>query len=376
MKRFILVILLYVVLNVYIGLHGSYLLSLYSMNDLSFTIVYWVLFWIVAFSYLLARIRLLPLLIKRLLKVIGSYYFGILSFAIIVLPIVDIVGWFLRMSDYDAINYVPIMSTVVLILLIILLLRGSWNAWNPIVRTYEISVDKQAGDMKEIKIAVASDLHLGNIVGNRHLGRLVEYMNAIKPDLILLPGDVLDDDIEPFIRNRMSDTLKQLKAQFGIYAVLGNHEYYGGQIEEYVQRMSAIGIRVLRDEYVFVNDAIHIVGRKDKTAESFEPTGRISIPELLSGLDVTRPVILMDHQPHHLSKAAEAGVDLMLSGHTHKGQFAPNHFITRRIFELDWGYLLKDKMHVVVSSGFGTWGPPIRLGSRSEIVEIVVRFQS
>jgi predicted MPP superfamily phosphohydrolase len=140
--------------------------------------------------------------------------------------------------------------------------------------------------------------------------------------------------------------------------------------------MSRIGIPVLRDESVLVNDALYIAGRKDKTAESAAQGGRLSVSSLLSELDADRPIILMDHQPYHFDKAAAAGVDLMLSGHTHRGQFAPNHWVTRRIFELDWGYLIKDKMHVVVSSGFGTWGPPIRLASRSEIVEIKVQFKS
>ena len=84
----------------------------------------------------------------------------------------------------------------------------------------------------------------------------------------------------------------------------------------------------------------------------------------------------MDHQPYHLDKAADAGADVMLSGHTHRGQMAPNHLITRRLFELDWGYLRKGNLHAIVSSGFGTWGPPIRLGSRSEIIELTIHFKS
>ena len=96
--------------------------------------------------------------------------------------------------------------------------------------------------------------------------------------------------------------------------------------------------------------------------------------ELTAGLDPDLPVILMDHQPSALREIAEAGVDLSLSGHTHRGQMAPNHWITRRIFELDWGYKRIGGLHAFVSSGFGTWGPPIRIGSRNEILSITVRF--
>jgi predicted MPP superfamily phosphohydrolase len=202
---------------------------------------------------------------------------------------------------------------------------------------------------------------------------MVREINGMQPDIILLAGDVLDDSIEPFIRNNMSEQLKQLKARHGVYAVLGNHEYYGGSIDEYTTLMRSIGIQVLQDEVV-ETAGIYIVGRKDKTAESM-PGGRKSVAALLDNLDHTRPVIMMDHQPTGFDLAAKAGVDVLLSGHTHRGQIAPNHFITKRLFELDWGYLLKDKLHVVVSSGYGTWGPPIRLASRSELIRLEVLLE-
>ena len=82
----------------------------------------------------------------------------------------------------------------------------------------------------------------------------------------------------------------------------------------------------------------------------------------------------MDHQPYAFGTAADAGADLLLCGHTHRGQFAPNHLITRRLFELDWGYMRKSALHVLVSSGFGTWGPPIRLFSRSEVLFVTLNF--
>lgn len=109
---------------------------------------------------------------------------------------------------------------------------------------------------------------------------------------------------------------------------------------------------------------------------SMDPDGRMSVEELLSRTDRAKPIIMMDHQPYQFGIAAQAGVDLLLCGHTHRGQFAPNHLITKRLFELDWGYMRKDDLHVVVSSGYGFWGPPIRLASRSEIVLIELTFAS
>ena len=371
---FVLILLTYLAINIYIGWHGLYALSYFSANIIH--TVYWVIFFVVAFSYLFGRIKVLPGSIRRFMQLIGSYYFAVMEFAIILLPLADLVAWFSRIADVPFNTYMPILIAAVSLLFLGLLVWGSWNAWVPIVRTYEIDIDKPAGDLQELRIAVASDLHLGNIVENRHLTRLVERVKDMQPDLVLLPGDVIDDVIEPFMRKEMSKVMSQLQAPFGIYAVPGNHDYYGGHIKEYVKQMEAIGIRVLQDESVLIHDSFYLAGRKDKAAETIDPAGRVSVQELLQDLNVTRPIIMMDHQPYHFDKAAAAGVDLLLCGHTHRGQFAPNHWITRRVFELDWGYMLKEKMHVIVSSGFGTWGPPIRLASRCEILELTVRFRS
>lgn len=299
-----------------------------------------------------------------------------MQFSVFLLLFIDLAAWSFKLSGFSSSFYMPVLVVAYIVILIALLIIGSYNAWSPIKRTYQININKKAGAFNELRIAVASDLHLGNIVGNRHLQKMVKQINALKPDLILLPGDVLDDVIEPFIRNNMKQTLKQLKARYGIYAILGNHEYIGGNIEQYVEQMKSIDIPVLRDEAVLIHDSFYIVGRKDKTAERSDPDGRLSIHDLLSSVDHTMPIIVMDHQPYQFDKSLASGVDLLLCGHTHRGQIAPNHLITKKLFELDWGYLLKEHMHVVVSSGFGSWGPPIRLGSRSEFIELVVRFNS
>jgi predicted MPP superfamily phosphohydrolase len=374
LRRLSLIIMLYLIINFYLGWHGSILWRYIGEGELSLAL-YWILFTIVAFSYLLGRIRLLPKPVNRLLKVIGSYYFALLEFAFILLPFIDLAAWLMKLSGVQASNYIPILGLIAAIVLAILLLWGSRNAWTPIKRTYNLHINKKAIAHEQLRVAVVSDIHLGNLVGNRHLKRLVTMVEGMNPDLILLVGDVIDDDIEPFIRNRMSEMMKKLKAPLGVYAVLGNHEYYGGHIEEFVKQMNAIDIKVLRDESVLVNGEFYVVGRKDKTAQSADPGGRRTMDELLTELDLSLPVIVMDHQPYQFDKAAAAGADILLSGHTHRGQFAPNHWVTRRLFELDWGYLKKENLHVVVSSGFGTWGPPIRIASRSEVVELVVSFQ-
>ncbi|MDQ0194376.1 metallophosphoesterase [Paenibacillus wynnii] len=368
------VLIVLILVNVYIGYHLLILVQ-EGLPSIS-TGWFWSIFMLVAFAYVVGRIPL-PRSLKpvgRLFKVIGSYYLACMEFAVIMLPLADIFYGVLRLTGVQLDRYVIEAGITLVVLLIVFLVWGSINAWSSVVRTHSLQIDKSTGHSLPLTIAVASDLHLGNIVGNRHLKRLVKRINEMQPDLILLPGDVLDDSIEPFIRNRMDETLRQLKARYGIYAVLGNHEYYGGSIEQYTKVMDNIGIRVLQDEIVEVAGT-YIVGRKDKTADAMEAAGRLSVPELLSGIDLARPVIMMDHQPTGFDVAAKAGVDVLLSGHTHRGQIAPNHWITKRLFELDWGYLRKEKLHVVVSSGFGTWGPPIRLASRSEILKLDIMLE-
>jgi uncharacterized protein len=371
-----LTLIIYSCINFYIGWHVTEWLRVIGVKYIP--ALFWSLFGLIAFGYIGGRIQW-PSMIKpvgRLLKVVGSYYIFIMEMGFLLFLAGDLVGLFVRLAGSYTDNYTLYAGSTILAIILILLVIGSRNAWSPIVRHYDLTIDKPTESAhKEWIVAVASDLHLGNVVGRRHLRRLVDRVNAMEPDLILLPGDVIDDTIEPFIRNNMSEIFGELRAKYGIYAVLGNHEYYGGHIDSYLIEMNKIGIGVLRDETVEIAGSLYVAGRKDKTAESADPSNRLAVGELLSPLNLNKPVILMDHQPTKFSEAANAGADIMLSGHTHRGQFAPNHLFTRRIFELDWGYMRKGLMHVVVSSGFGTWGPPIRIGSRSEIIRLKIRLR-
>jgi hypothetical protein len=369
------VLALYTAVNYYVGWHGE--LMLRALGASRFTGICWALFAMAAFGLLLGRLPGMPGPAKRLLKVAGYCHFGVLQYGLLFLPLADAAYLAARPSSAapeDSGRLILLLGGAVMALMAILFARGVRNARSPVVRTYDLEVPKPAGHIRRLHIAVVSDLHLGHLVGNRHLDRLLREMDRLRPDLILLAGDVIDDDIEPYIRNRMGERMKRLKAPLGVYAVLGNHEYYSGKIEAFVKAMDNAGIAVLRDEAKLVGGALYVVGRKDKTAESADPEGRKPVASLIAPLDASRPVLVMDHQPTGYGEAEAAGVDVLISGHTHRGQMAPNHWITRRLFELDWGYKRRGNMHAVVSSGFGTWGPPLRLMSRSEIVLLRVRF--
>ena len=172
------------------------------------------------------------------------------------------------------------------------------------------------------------------------------------------------------IRQNLGETLRKINSRLGVFAVTGNHEYIGG-VEEACRYLGDHGITMLRDESVMIDDRVYIVGREDRSIGSGR---RKSLDDLLLRVDKSFPVILMDHQPFRLEEAENAGVDLQLSGHTHHGQLWPFNFITKKVYELSWGYKKKGNTHVYVSCGVGTWGPPVRTGNRPEIINMKLRF--
>ncbi|MBD2845798.1 metallophosphoesterase [Paenibacillus sp. IB182496] len=379
-RRALMLILLFTLvfaaLHFYIGLHGWWFLEALQAGLPQG--VYWPLLALVALAYVLARVleRYLPYPVFYMLKVVGSYWLGLLMYAVLLLPLADLAALALRLAGVPASTSVPLLGWIVVGALLAVLILGSLAAWRPVVRRYEASIAKPAGKLRSLRVVVASDLHLGTIMRNRQLRRFVERVNALQPELILLPGDILDDDLRPFVEQQMAATMRGLKAKYGVYAVLGNHEYIGGQPDEFARLMQEeAGVEMLLDRTVRVAEGVYISGRKDRSADAPRfGGGRLPLERLLADVDPRAPIILLDHQPYHLDQAAAAGVDVMLSGHTHRGQLAPNHLITRRLFELDWGYLRKGSLHAIVSSGYGFWGPPLRIGSRAELIELTLRF--
>ena len=267
-----------------------------------------------------------------------------------------------------------IMLVVSVVSVVGLVAGGFINARNPRVNTLEVHIPKKAGDMQEIRAVVMSDIHLGTLVGNGFFDRVVRKVKRLNPDIILLPGDILDEDLEPVLRQNIGETLRQLRAPLGVYAIMGNHEHIGGSANAYAY-LSDHGITVLRDSVVKINGGFYLVGREDRDKPRFSGQQRSSLEALLEQVDMQYPVILMDHQPFYLEKAAALGVDLQLSGHTHHGQLWPFNLITNAMYTVSRGYARIGEMHAYVSNGVGTWGPPVRIGNRPEIVQLHIRFE-
>jgi predicted MPP superfamily phosphohydrolase len=221
---------------------------------------------------------------------------------------------------------------------------------------------------------MVSDIHLGSLFGKQKVASMVDRINGLHPDLILLVGDILDEAQNPIFEDNTGEPLKMLKAPLGVYAVTGNHEYIGG-VNRAVNYIESLNIKMLRDTALLIDNEFYLAGREDRDINRFTEKQRKPLNEILQNVNHQLPVILLDHQPFGLNHAVENGVDLQLSGHTHHGQFWPINYLTNRIYEVSWGYKQKGNTHFYVSCGYGTWGPPIRIGNQPEIVNIKVKFK-
>ncbi len=255
-----------------------------------------------------------------------------------------------------------------LVLITVAMIVGNYKFNHPTVVNLEITTENPS-QHKELKIVAASDIHLGVSIDKKRLQQYVELINAQKPDIVLLAGDVSDNSTQPLINQNMAEEFRQIKAPLGVYAISGNHEYYAENPYTTSEYLKAAGITFLRDSAALVNNSFYIVGRDDRTNHK-----RKNLSDIVNGIDKTKPVILLDHQPFHLNEAQENGVDLQISGHTHNGQFFPGNLLVKKMYELGHGYMQKGKTHYYVSSGLGLWGPQYRIGTQSELVVINLSY--
>ena len=255
-----------------------------------------------------------------------------------------------------------------------LLLGGFINSTLPRISELTLRVTKRSAKMDRLNIVAVSDIHLGTIVGRYRIEHIVKMINSLNPDLVLLPGDIVDEDLKPVIRQNLGAALLNIRSRFGVYAATGNHEYIGG-VEQACDYLTKHNIVMLRDQSIKIADSVFLVGREDLSANRFGGKQRKDLSELMAGVDPGYPVILMDHQPWNLGQVSGQGVDLQISGHTHNGQLWPLNYIVDSIYELPWGYRKIGNTQFYVSDGAGTWGPPIRIGNRPEIVQIHMKFE-
>lgn len=357
---------------VFLGLLGVNFYVLYRVWNMLPQIVWlrWgvVALGVLAFASLFVSVLAgdgFPLSITSMMYKVGTSWFFMVLYMAMIYLVLDL----LRVSHLLPVGkfmYASWAGTIgVALLTAVIFIAGNINYHNK--RRVEFTVDTGGKLDRPLKAVVVSDLHLGYGIGNRELARWVEMINAEQPDVILIPGDVIDNSLRPLEETGTADVLRGMKAKHGVWVSPGNHEYISG-MERSVRFLRSAGLNVLRDESVLVDSSLYIVGRDDRTNRERKP-----LHELLAPLDRDKPVVLLDHQPVALEGLAGAGVTLQVSGHTHRGQVWPISWITDAMFEKSNGLLQKDGTDIYVASGLGIWGGKFRIGTRSEyaVIEMI-----
>ncbi len=216
---------------------------------------------------------------------------------------------------------------------------------------------------RPLKIVMLSDLHAGFHNRRAEVGRWVDLINAEHADFILIAGDMIDGNVRPLLAQGTAEELKRLNAP--TLACVGNHEYITG-IDKSLELISQTGINLLCDSSLTIGN-VTIVGRDDRMNRR-----RKSVEQLMQTTNHDNYIILLDHQPYHLEEAEQNGVDLQLSGHTHRGQVWPLNWVTKKMYECDYGPYRRGNTDYYVSSGMGIWGGKFRIGTDSEYVVINV----
>ncbi|HEX2613019.1 MAG TPA: metallophosphoesterase [Fibrobacteria bacterium] len=246
-------------------------------------------------------------------------------------------------------------------------------ARGPKVKRVEVPLAKLPAGGDGYVIAQLTDIHIGPTLGHDFLETVVRETNALGADMIVITGDLVDGSVEQ-LREKVAP-LADLRARDGVFFITGNHEYYSGAAE-WCAHLGTLGVRVLRNEHVDVRGLFDLAGVDDRSAEGMALGHKQDIPAATAGRDTSKPLVLLAHQPKAIAEAAAHGTDLMLSGHVHGGQIMPFNWLTK----LDQPYVQglyrhADKTWIYVSPGTGYWGPPMRVGTTSEITRITLRAE-
>ena len=308
---------------------------------------------------------------------IGAFWLAFMLYftlSIILIDIVRLFNYFFHFLPEISQTFKFRLGLIVTGIVTFIVFAGHINALHTRVKEINLDIAKKVNGNPEMKILMASDIHLGALIGeNRELG-LVEIIKNQKPDLVLLCGDLVDGDIASVLRKNLGKHIQEIKTPMGVYAIAGNHEYIGG-IRQTIPYLESINIKLLRDSILILPNGVQVIGRDDRDNRRMgEGTGRKELHELAANLNHDYPIIVMNHQPFNLDEAVTENIDLHLSGHTHHGQLWPFNYLTKAIFELSWGYLKKGNTNFYVSSGFGSWGPPVRTGNTPEVVVFHLKF--
>lgn len=328
---------------------------------------------------------------RRIMKLISNYWLGILLYLILAVLMADAICFLLFLITKRRLKCRTAAAGG--ICAVVVLGLSAWGAYNARiiqVTPYEITVNKDGGRLENLNVVLAADLHLGYNIGTAHMMQMVDKINEQNADIVVFAGDIFDNEYEALDDpEELIAVLQKIQSKYGVYACYGNHDVeekilagftFGGnkkkessiQMDEFLERA---GIHLLQDEAVLIDDSFYLYGRPDAQRPGRGINMRKTAAELMGELDTEKQVIVIDHEPKELQELADAGVDIDLCGHTHDGQMFPANLITALMWENSYGYLKKDHMHTIVTSGVGLFGPNMRVGTIAEICPITVHFQ-
>ena len=292
----------------------------------------------------------------------GFVWLGVLALAVSLLAIESIVSaaWprFRRTTTVTAMG-------VLALLVVYALVNGSSR---PVVKYLSVHLEKLPADLSGFTLIQLSDLHLGAVTSVSRLRWIVDRVNHMSPDLVVITGDLIDRDIRQ--EGAFCESLGKMSARYGVVAVPGNHDYYAGY-DRFVRVASLANIAILRNERRLIAGAIQLAGLDEPAGRSFAEGGP-DLDRVLAGCEPDLPTILLRHRPEGVDRAVRRNVDLQLSGHTHAGQLPPVDLLVWLTHRHPFGYYEEGRSRIYVTSGTGTWGPPMRLFSHNEIVRITL----
>lgn len=237
---------------------------------------------------------------------------------------------------------------------------GLYNINHPILKEYQVKLEHKL--TKNMTIGMISDLHLGMNHNEKMLQEIVNKANNLNADLFIFGGDIFDEYTKEELKNLAITQFGTIKTTYGVFYIEGNHDILTNEIKE---KLTQNNITILDDQVIQIDEKINLIGRKDYR-RNYLHQPRESLENLVAKINQELPTILIDHQPRDQDLAEKLGIDLQLSGHTHAGQIFPANFF------LQYGYKKKKNYQIIVSSGYGVWGFPIRTAGRSEMIKITI----
>lgn len=265
-------------------------------------------------------------------------------------------------------KFIVAAGWIVLALVAATAIYGIYNGRQIKQVSYAIKIDKE---IPKLNIALIADLHLWYVNDEKWLAKIVENINALEPDIVVMAGDIFNDNFKALSKpDEAVRSLQSIKSKYGVYACLGNHDG-GSTYGEMVSFLEQGNVKLLQDEYLVIEDKFVIVGRTDSRPIGIQGAPRKELSLVLEGVDMNMPIIVMDHSPANI-KEYGSEIDLVLAGHTHGGQMFPFNIITNLANGMNYGHYKKDanSPNVIVTSGVGVWGPPFRIGTNNEVASV------